>query len=577
MILGSYSKNQTIIQVIPKKGDKNFETTENDITVVGQGTIYTFKDIKETNVNAPGNLIIDLYLKRGELFADQLNGDFSIALYDKRKQKLILIRDRFGAETVFYTYDQGSLYFSSNLDEIFKQKISLKKEINRFALQEFLLRCYIPGEHTIFNNVKKVKPAHYIVIDQNGMQIKRYWDFPTEITEQTEDQIKKQLYTLMTKAVQRRIDQRHLGILLSGGMDSSVLLALSCNELKKNDIRTFTYRVEGRDVDESPYAEAMAKFCDTKHSVSMFGPQDADLIKETVQYLEEPSCDIGLYIAFFKLAKIARKDVDYLFTGDGGDELFAGHPQYIAEKIIWLYDAIGSVINLKPLAKLGSFIMQIMPDSDEKKDLGMIIRKWLEGMSFPASLCADRWRIYYSQKEINKLLKEPALDNNTILNNRRYSKDRINNALFVDYEFVVQSYFNRDRLSKSIDLDIRTPFMDYELIEYVATLPSHFKMKGYETNKYILKQTMEGKLPYDIMYRKNKMGNSMLMKKWMRNDDHLKLLINTYLSKEVVEKRGIFNYEVIQKLIDDHNARKTNNANRIWALIVLELWLQKHF
>ena len=518
--------------------------------------------------------------------ADQfrrLNGHFAGAVFNASANTLILFRDHFGVEPLYYYQDPtGDVYFGSN--PLFLLKIGFfPREVNFKGLHTYLLFNYIPLEDTIIDGVKKVKPGHLVAFNGSQARSRRYWYLSFEWNEsRTEEETAEELVGLLKDAVRIRVENGKVkpGAFLSGGMDSSSVVGLSSQFLSQR-LHTFSFRCKGESYDESHYAQFMSDAYKTQHHLVEFPPEESLSIRELVDLMPEPFSDIGIEVASYILARYAGELVDFILSGDGGDELFAGHPVYIADRMAQRFDKVPGLLQ-KPV--IGLF--QLFPDSDKKKSFTVKAKRFAYSFNFPAKLYSNRWRIYYTPRELEQALVPDAwevlrrydpLEDIAAVYRETDGPDFLSRTLYGDYATVVNFYLMRMYILRHFGIEARFPMFDYRLVEFAATIPSHLKIPNNGDTKYILKKAMEGILPDEIVHRKDKLGHSVPMKNWMRDAGVVKSFLNEVLSEENVRRRGLFRPEFIRELFDEHQSRKFNHSHRIWAMAVLELWLQKHF
>lgn len=553
------------------------------ITVMVCGNLYDINELRkyaDKITNSTAELICALYLRDRESFVTRLLGTFAIVIHDKQEEKLLLYRDRFGVEPLYYQEAHGYLAFSSTIDGIFRIT-GQRGSLNHQTIAKILLFNYNPGRQTIMSGIKRVPPGHVLrqAADQTSV-IQRYWKLGFHQHARSETDICTELLAKLRTAVDRCTgNSEHAGVFLSGGMDSSTVLALSGE--KKIRLDTFSYTCRAASFDESHYARIMSDFVGSSHHECEYGSSEVMLMPEVVKAMNEPFCDVGINIATFLLGRTAAAHkASLIMTGDGGDELFGGHPVYEADKIAGFADAVPAVL-LKPMLAL----FKKLPDSDQKKSLPVKLKRFSESLAYPRELLSHRWRIYYDAKDLAALATQSFLaDTNwadlltdiLAVNAEATGKDMLSRSLHSDYQTVMDFYLRRNDLVRRYNLDIRYPLLDHELVEYCASMPTAMKIKGWFDTKYIFKKTMEGTLPHDIIYRKDKLGHSIPLKNWIRDDGNVRELILDHLSEQSVRARGMFKPEYIADLVNDHLAKRRNNSHRLWTLAVLEMWLREH-
>jgi len=454
--------------------------------------------------------------------------------------------------------------------------------MNFQALNQFLLFNYNPGLHTFFEQIYKVRPAHLVLLRNGDFLFRRYWTLSfANVQERDENEVTEKLRELLRDSVKIRIEpEQEIGTFLSGGMDSSTIVALT-SEFIERQLNTFSYRCKNESFDESHYARIMAEHYHARHHETEYRVEDVLQMPELVKYMDEPFCDVGINIATYILGKQASQAVPYIFTGDGGDELFAGHPVYEADKLAAAFDKIPGVIRTPILA-----FARLLPDSEKKKNFIVKAKRFAISSAFPKHLLSHRWRIYYDFDELQQLVGDSfyrklnghhPYEDILQFNNEADGKDELSRSLYSDYNTVVGFYLRRMNLNNKFSLEPRYPLLDYRLIEYCATLPSDLKFKGTSDTKYIFRKAMENLLPDEIVHRKDKLGHSIPLKNWMRKDERVKEFIMDYVSDAAIKQRGLFNPRFVEKMIKQHHKKRRNNSHRIWALAVLEMWLQEHF
>jgi asparagine synthase (glutamine-hydrolysing) len=361
-------------------------------------------------------------------------------------------------------------------------------------------------------------------------------------------------------------------------MDSSSVAGLA-RELSNQNFSTFSYRCLGRSFDESAYARAMAKHCSSQHHEVVYQPDDVCKMESMVRLMDEPLCNAGITVATFLLGQAAQGKVLRVLSGDGGDELFGGHPVYAADKIAAAFEKIPSILRL-PFVNL----LQRLPDSDQKLNLTVKLKRFSESIKYPRALGTYRWRIHYGHDELGKLLQNGAgpreNDSDSLFRDvielveEADGPDMLSRSLYVDTVTEVGFYLRRMDLVRNFQVTPAFPLLDHRLFEYAAAIPSELKFRDASNTKYIQHRTMEGVLPDEIVHRKDKLGHSIPFKNWLRNETPVKTFVNDTLSDHSFKSRGLFNSKYVQTLWDNHQSYRQNNSHRLWSIAVLELWLR---
>ena len=555
------------------------------VSVVFQGAVYNEPDLRKSvdGGNRPLNgaqMVALLYRKFGETFVEKLRGKFIFGIHDRGNNRLLLGRDRLGIEPFFYLEDGNSIVFGSSVFAILAHP-DVDKRLDCQAVYQFLLYCYNPSFRTFFRDVQKLRPGHVLTHHNGSSTVRRYWKLSfANPGVRDEGEAKEKLLALLQEAVRIRVASRSgPGVFLSGGMDSSTVVSLvsPCSE---QPIHTFSYRCQGESFDEAGYAQIVAERYRTRHTLVEYASGEVGSIAELVASMDEPFCDVGINIATGLLGRACRGKVSCVLTGDGGDELFGGHPVYLADRAGRLMDCLPGLIK-NPFLWAGSKL----GDSEQKKDFKVKWKRFSTSVRFPSALLSHRWRVYYTPDELADLLKKELVDEwktealyGPILavNAEADGQDSLSRSLYSDYHTVVGFYLRRMDLIRRYGVESRFPLLDDRLVEFGASMPSGLKIRRGSDTKYILKQAMRGILPDEIVFRKDKLGHSIPLKNWMRNDSGVQSLMMDLLSRENIEKRGFFDARVVSGFVDDHLSWKRNNSHRLWALMVLELWLREH-
>jgi asparagine synthase (glutamine-hydrolysing) len=555
------------------------------ISLILQGCIYNFEELKkgigieDSSINSAG-ILIYLYKRYGESFIEKLNGKFAFILNDPKNNTVIWGRDRLGIESLYYLNDNEKILCSTSPLLILRHP-EVEKKLNTDSVSQFLLYCYNPSFVTIFDGIQKLRPGHFMCSRNGNEKTKRYWKLSfADSNISDEENVKETLFGLLKQAVSLRIKQDEgPGVFLSGGMDSSSIVALT-HSLTSQRIQTFSYRCPGVSFDESHYAKIVADNYKTQHHLTEYTSDNIASVAELVKFMDEPFCDVGINIATDLLGRTAQGKIQYVLTGDGGDELFAGHPVYLADPVGLFIDKIPKFLTA-PVLWAGSKLH----DSPQKKNFWVKWKRFSTSVQFPASLFSHRWRIYYNPGELVQLLNpdffSPQVSNNLYqvilnINSEADGSNMLNKSLYSDYQTVVGFYLRRMDLIRHYGIEARFPLLDHKLVEYGARISSKLKIRNKSDTKYILKQTMKDVLPHSIVFRKDKLGHSVPLKNWMRDTSDIRHFLTDILSESRVKERGFFNSKFVSKLIDEHISMKQNHSHRLWALTVLELWLREN-
>lgn len=535
---------------------------------------YTFKSKSDTEI------IMALYDKFGKNCLEHLRGMFAFAIYDDQEKTIFCARDRVGKKPFKYYLDDNVFIFASELKAILTQK-DYKKEVDYLAIHHYLTYQYCPSPLTGFKDIQKLPPAHFLFIDLKNKKVEkeRYWklDYSKKLN-LSEKEWQKRIMKKLDESVRlRMISDVPIGAFLSGGIDSSAVVALMSKHSDK-PIKTFSIGFNEKKYNELKYAKIVADKFKTEHKEFIVKPNAIELLLMLVRHYEEPYADSSALPTYY-VSKMTRDFVTVALNGDGGDENFAGYGRYSIQKFGLWYDKI------MPLHK---FI--ILP-------ISKFLAKNIKNTFFDrAHIFAETLSQKYNYRYINYIryfsneLKEKIytndfkektknIDSYDIVAskfNEAGTKDKMDQCLYADFN----TYLHDDLMAKvdidsmTVALEGRSPFLDHELLELTAQIPFNLKLRGYNNKKYILKEALRGLVPDEVMFRP-KMGFGIPIDVWFRGE--LKDYAYDLLLSEQAIARGIFKKEAIKSLLDEHNNTQISHAYRIWALITLELWFREYF
>jgi asparagine synthase (glutamine-hydrolysing) len=560
--------------------------------IIFNGEIFNFKELRNDlnrngvvfHSNSDTEVLLKLYIRDKEECLNKLNGFFSFCIFDKQEESLFLARDRYGIKPLLYLFDEDKFIFASEMKALLQYGIEKKLDYN--SLYIYLQLNYIPAPDTIFSDVKKLLPGHYMKVSRKKMEVESYYQIPYESDQAKRNKIpypkaKEKFKQLLEAAVQRRlVSDVPLGSFLSGGVDSSVIAALASRH--KPDLQTFSigFRDE-KFFDETRYARLVAKKLKTKHTV--FSLTNNDLynhLNSILDYIDEPFADSSA-IAVYILSKETRKHATVALSGDGADELLAGYNKHEAfRKVIhrgWkenLVNTMSPIWKMIPQSRNGAL-------ANKARQLA----RFSEGLKLSSKDRYWQWAGYAGKEETLKML-HPDLRINMWLkdfvprrkNILQYVPDResINDILYTDMNLVLPNDMltKVDLMSMANSLEVRVPFLDYEVVNFLFSLPDEYKINS-RIRKRILQDTFRDVLPRQL-YNRPKKGFEVPLLKWFRNEMR-SLITDDLLSEEFITQQGVFEYIEIDKL-----KRQLFSANpgdvhaRIWGLIVFQWWWKKY-
>jgi len=560
--------------------------------IIFNGEIFNYRELRreleDKGVSffshSDTEVLLKLYIRDGESSFSKLNGFFAFCIYDRQDQSMTVVRDRYGIKPLLYVFDEDKFLFASEMKAIVQYGI--EKEIDYQSLYQYTQLNYIPGPNTIFSGVKKLRPGHYLKIRRQKIQEEKYYQIPYD-RERAEknpisyDQAKKTFIELLEKSVMRRlVSDVPLGSFLSGGIDSSVVATLASKH--KTDLQTFSigFRDE-KFFDETHYAKLVAEKLKTRHTV--FSLTNDDLyaqVHSILNYIDEPFADSSA-IAVYILSKETRKHATVALSGDGADELLSGYNKHAAFLKVINKEWKSSVVSgLGPLWKLlpksrGGFISNRI--------------RQLERFSSGANLSSkDRywqWAGFASGQEAMSLfLPEIRSKINLAEYTTRRAEilacipdqENINDILLADMQLVLSNDMltKVDLMSMGNSLEVRTPFLDYELVNFVFSLPSRFKIDS-KIRKRILQDSFREVLPAEL-YNRPKKGFEVPLLKWFRREMK-SMIMDDLLSEKFIKEQGIFDPGVIHKLKAQLFSPNPGDVHaRIWGLIVFQWWWKKY-
>ena len=532
---------------------------------------YTFETGTDTEV------ILQAYVEWGKNCLSRFNGMFAIAIFDNETQELFLARDRLGIKPVYYYFDENELIFASETKAILKG-LSALPELNVELIDDYMSFGYIPGENTLHKGIKRLMPGHYAIVKNGQLTATQWWDLEFNNTEDKGfDYYLNESKKLLESAIDLRLrSDVPLGIFLSGGIDSSAVVGLLADKVKK-PLKTFSIAYDfGKNFDETQYARMIAeKFGTDHHELKITPQQFADFIPEYIHLMDEPVTEAAAISLFF-VSKLAKEKVTVALSGEGSDEIFAGYDLYQYMNVLEKYRGVVGRTGSEFFAGVSNKLLG--KSHKVSKYLNMAtqpIEQRYKGMStYPD---AQKYALYRDDFA-EQLMSAKAATNHGYFSRQLFEKtkdnDQLSKMLYFDTKtwLVDDLLIKADRMSMATSVELRVPFLDYRLVEFAASIPSKHKIKKGE-GKYPLKKMMEGILPNDIIYRK-KMGFPTPLKLMFQNE--LREYAANLLLAEDTRVHKFFKKERIAQLIEEHNADKYDHHKTLWQLVVLEEWLRKN-
>lgn len=549
------------------------------VWIVFNGEIYNFPELRieleksghRFASHSDTEVIVHLYEEFGADCVNKLRGMFAFALYDERRRKLLLARDRFGKKPLHYALVGDRLLFGSEIKSILAVAPELAA-VNNEAILQYLYFGYVPDPLTSFLPIQKLPPGHLLEFEAGKIQVRQYWNLPPYSTHypNSEEECLEELERRLAEAVRiRLISDVPLGAMLSGGVDSSTVVALMARA-SSQPVKTFSIGFRHDDFNEAHYARMVAQRFGTDHHELIVEPNVLETVEELTTSLEEPFGDSSMLPTYY-VSCLARKHVTVALSGDGGDEIFAGYDRYAIHMGREVFQRI-------PAWAWRFYRNQIYP----RLPLNMRGRKFSYNISLPL-----RERYVDGISFVPAFEREMPLLSNEFRNAVRdypdpqllmcryfdeaQANDPLSRMLYTDTKtYMVADILTKvDRMSMLTSLEVRVPILDHLFVEWVTGLPADFKMRDGK-QKYILRKLAERVgVPREVLYRP-KQGFALPLVHWMRNE--LKDLILTVLLEPKTLQRGYFNPQAVQQLLDEHFRGRRNHSDRIWRLLMLELW-----
>jgi asparagine synthase (glutamine-hydrolysing) len=500
-------------------GRQPVSNEDKSLCTVFNGEIYNYRELRAElesqghrfSTNSDTEVLVHLYEQHGESFLNRLNGMFAFAIWDRPRRKLFLARDRFGKKPLYYAATGSFFAFGSELKCLLSLK-ELTRDLDFHALSKYLLFEYVPVPQTMFKAVKKLPPAHAMTVSADGrVEMRRYWDFdiPAGTREPDPQAAVKRLDELLADAVKIRLmSEVPLGVFLSGGIDSSTIAWYMTQFMPASRVKTFSIGFEEKSFDESAHARRVARFLGTDHHEEVLDAGRAvKMVPEVASFLDEPFADASI-VPTYLLSKFTRTGVTVALGGDGSDELFAGYPTFQAHRLARIYDAAPVV--LKQIAAAAG---ARLPVSFENISLDFKVKQFLRGGPFPAKFRHQVWLGTFTKAEQAELLADDVsreadvdifedIESSLAGRNFRDELDLVS-FLYMRFYLVDDILFKVDRASMAASLEVRAPFLDYRVVEFVSKLPAALKLRGL-TTKHLLKKLMGARLPRGIASRAKK-------------------------------------------------------------------------
>jgi len=565
-------------------GHQPIYNEDKSLAIVFNGEIYNFLELRQDLIQrghrfytkSDTETIVHLYEEYGTDCLKHLVGMFAFALWDNHKKQLFLARDRLGKKPLFYLQQEGTFAFASELSALLELPFNFS--LNYPALDLFLLYQYIPSPHSVFTEIKKLPPANFLLLREDGkIKTENYWSIDFRQPKKNNRALAEEQFTeiFRTAVKQRLISDVPLGAFLSGGIDSSLVVA-QMSELSPGPVKTFTIGFSDRDFSEIEYARTISQLFHTEHQEFIVQPLAIEILPKIVWHYSEPFADPSALPSYY-VAQLTRKYVTVALNGDGGDENFGGYLRYLALKIS---QDIEKFPGLAPILKF--LARTSLPAHLTGKKLWNYFQRMAAALQLSAAernllwhgFVNKTWRDKIYSAEMKERLSEFPPAENYLLDkfNQAPAQDIVEKSFYADLTGYLPECLlvKMDIATMANSLEARSPFLDHRLVEWAITLPPGWKIHHF-TTKYFLRKLLAKKVPAKIC-RRRKQGFGLPLDNWFRQE--LSGYIRDILLSPAAVQRGYFNIAEIKNLLAEHQSGQGNHGYKLWALLVLELWHQ---
>ncbi|HEY6806507.1 MAG TPA: asparagine synthase (glutamine-hydrolyzing) [Pyrinomonadaceae bacterium] len=551
-----------------------------DVTIVFNGEIYNYRDLVPEleqlghtfRTRSDTEAIVHAYEQFGPECVSRLRGMFAFAIWDKRSRELFIARDRVGKKPLYYSLlPNGALIFGSELKCLLEHP-EVKTEVNLEAVDAYFTLGYVPDPLSIFVNINKLPPGHYLIFKDGKVKVEQYWDFKFDrVASITEEECAAEVRRLLDESVKiRLVSEVPLGAFLSGGVDSSTVVGLMAGHMSQ-PVKTFSIGFNEDSYSELKFARLTAEKFGTDHHEFFVTPEICDVVDDLVRHFDEPFADSSA-IPTFMVSKLARQHVTVALSGDGGDELFAGYTRYAIEK------------KREVFAKVPAFLRQgIMQPVSRRLPHNAKGRNFIHNVALePADRFLDSMSIFTSlNKELlyagdmrQFLKRKNRFVNFQELADKVKTGSPTDELLYIDSKTYLPGDIltKVDRMSMAASLEARAPLLDHKLIDFVTAIPAAMKLKNLET-KYIMKKAVADLVPHEILYRP-KQGFGVPIQEWINSQ--LRSRIREELAHLTGGQRDYIDQKYVQVLLDEHERGRRDHSMSLWALFMFQLWHREY-
>lgn len=568
-------------------GKQPIANETHDVWVVFNGEIYNYEELRNQlqrrghrfSTTSDTETIVHLYEDYGLEFVKHLRGMFGIALWDVKRRRLVLVRDRIGEKPLYYAQDEQGLLFGSEIKAILQSR--RQRAVDPQSVCDFLAAGYVAGPRTFYRGIHKLPPGHLLVYEQGQVSVQRYWRHErTEKPNLTFAEASEELGTRLQETVRLCLKSDvEVGAFLSGGLDSSVTVALM--RQLNTQVQTFSVGYEGQAVgfNELPYAQRVANDLGTQHHELILGARSSlELLPCILWHYDEPHGEPTSVLVYL-LCEFARQRVKVVLGGTGGDEIFFGYPRHSGIRLLEYYRWLPRVIRKHVVER----VVALWPESTKGSRFAKRVKRFVTGSDSPPAEAYLSWVSLLHPDVRHELLSamiRTSAENplgDTVLRDyltRPASGLLLDRAARLDVEGYLPEYqlTYMDRMSMAHGLEVRSPLCDFELVDFVLSLPAEYRLKG-QHSKHILKKVARAWLPSEICERR-KVGFDSPIGQWFK--DELRPFLHSFLSHEQVHRSGLLDPDKVQEVIQDHLADRRDYSLQLWSLIALEAWYRMY-
>jgi asparagine synthase (glutamine-hydrolysing) len=569
--VGLAARRLSIIDL--EHGDQPLTNEDGTVTVVQNGEIYNYRELRHEldrthrfRSSGDTEVLAHLYEEHGLGFAERLRGMFAVAVWDARRRRLVLARDRFGIKPLLYRVEDGELSFASELRALPRGEIDLD------AVEAFLAFNSIPGPLTIFRGMHKLPPGHVLVWEDGGVRLERFArpaPVPAaEVRDEDEAELVEELRARMRDSVRAHlVSDVPVGVLLSGGVDSCLLAALAAEETSE-PVRTFSIGFEERSFDELDRARLVAERYGTKHHELVLRPDAARLLPALADAFDEPFADSSA-LPTYLVSELAAREVKVALSGEGGDELFGGYYTYAADLL---------AARAARLARVARPLVELLPSSDRRASFDYRAKRFVRAAHLPPLERHHGWKEIFSSDARAELTGSRSAFEPVELLRARFAETEgaellarlqdVDLGLYLVDDLLVKT----DRASMAHSLEARVPFLDTVVTNLALALPTRNKVRGLR-KKVLLRKAAEPLLPRSVVHGR-KRGFSIPAAAWLRGE--LEPFARDTLSAETLRRQGFFQPEVVHRVLDEHVAGREDRSRQLWGLLAFTLWHERH-